>query len=114
MQVYQNISNAIDEIFSEFSPSTPKTRSPLNSPPPIRIFKRTRSIFCESKEESKDTLPSHIINDHIEMMIELKKSCTICYNEYKGNQIIFLKCWHHLCTECYSNIDKCHICREKI
>jgi ankyrin repeat protein len=84
---------------------------------PIRILFRTQERTRnteERKEESKETkdMPSFFIREHMEMLVQTKKSCPICMEEYKENNVkIFEKCFHNSCCECYSKIDKCHYCR---
>jgi hypothetical protein len=89
---------------------TPVTRTP------IRILfqtqERTRNNE-ESKEKNQNqTAPFFFIKEYMEMLVQTKKTCPICMEEYKENNVkIFDKCFHNSCYECYSKINKCHYCR---
>ena len=58
-------------------------------------------------------IPSNILNDHIEMLIELKKNCPVCFEDYIKDEIILSKCYHFICIKCYDKIIFCPICRSK-
>ena len=69
----------------------------------------------------KKEIPNHVMSDHIEMMIELKKSCPICCEIYETEKIkpIMTKCGHSLCIQCLSKINEstkkeCPICRNSL
>ena len=58
-------------------------------------------------------IPLHILNEYINMLVELKKTCPVCFDEYKNNKIVKTECNHFFCEECYEKIknQKCPTCR---
>jgi len=92
---------------------TPVPRTPIRIL--FRTQERTRNTE-ERKDESKENeMPSFFIREHMEMLVQTKKSCPICMEEYKENNVkIFEKCFHNSCNECFSKINKCHYCRINI
>ena len=56
----------------------------------------------------------HIKNQLIELLIEAKKECSICYYPYEKNKTNVTDCGHHACTDCLSKLKKCHICRKNL
>ena len=55
-------------------------------------------------KEDEVSVPTFHINEHIEMMVELKKTCPICFTEFQKENTILLKCFHALCTGCHTII----------
>ena len=74
-----------------------------------RIFQTTRNrairVRVSSQESEKDNkkcvLPSFVKLDYIESMINAKKECPICFEEYKKDRVKILDCGHVLCTTCF-------------
>ncbi len=66
------------------------------------------------REIKDERINSYAITSYIEMLIETKKYCSICLEEFEKDKTVLLKCWHPVCLTCNENIDKCPICREKI
>lgn len=61
--------------------------------------------------DEKET-PVFFIKEHIDMLVGLKKSCPICLEGYETDKVvIFKKCFHTSCSDCFQKIDKCHYCR---
>ena len=57
-------------------------------------------------------VPTFLANEHIEMLIELKKTCQICFEPYQKDKVVIMKkCGHAVCATCFSKLDKCHMCR---
>jgi hypothetical protein len=57
-------------------------------------------------------VPTFLANECIEMMIELKKTCQICFEPYQKDKVVIMKkCGHAVCLTCFSKLDKCHMCR---
>jgi len=91
----------------------------FESPQPfVTIRRRIGFTPCiaasDSFDEVKET-SSHLKNEYIEMLIELKKTCNICFEPYKKDEIVILKkCEHAVCKSCFPRLENCHMCREKI
>jgi hypothetical protein len=66
------------------------------------------------EREIKERINSYAITSYIEMLIETKKYCSICLEEFEKDKTVLLKCWHPVCLTCNEHIDKCPICREKV
>lgn len=80
--------------------------------------RRERIINSELRQQPpliqiKKEIPNHVMNDHIEMLIELKKTCPVCYEHYESEKYVpvMTKCFHSLCVQCFSKVDECPICR---
>lgn len=72
------------------------------------------SVEEEDKEIVKET-SSHLKNEYVDMLIELKKSCSICFEPYEKEKVVILKnCEHTVCTLCFPKLKNCHMCRGKI
>ena len=67
--------------------NVPETPTPTPVPVPVKV----------------DT-PIFHINEHIEMLIELKKTCPVCLSEFQKENTILLKCFHALCIDCHTHI----------
>ena len=70
--------------------------------------------FLENFEYRKSQIiPKHFINEHMDMLVELKKSCLICFEEFEKNKIsISEKCFHYFCKSCFTKVQsKCPLCR---
>ena len=77
------------------------TTSPINT-----------SVSARVEKKKNDISYNHMINDHIEMLIQLNKCCDICLETYEKDKVVFLKkCGHFVCINCFANINKCHMCR---
>ncbi len=76
----------------------------------LAILERLERLEREIKDER---INSYAITSYIEMLIETKKYCSICLEEFEKDKTVLLKCWHPVCLTCNENIDKCPICREK-
>jgi len=57
-------------------------------------------------------VPTFLANECIEMMIQLNKTCQICFEPYQKDKVVIMKkCGHAVCDTCFSKLDKCHMCR---
>ncbi len=84
--------------------STPSAPAPSTDEQPTIIFDNRSKIINE--------IPTFLANEHIEMMIELKKTCQICFEPYEKDKVVIMKkCGHAVCVTCFSKLDKCHMCR---
>ena len=59
-------------------------------------------------------LPKNLVDEFMEMKksLKLKVDCPICMEEITDLSIT--GCGHKYCTDCFSKIDKCAICRKAI
>ena len=96
---------------------TPISTSSVDNTPssPPRLVVRGISIFSTPvtiQEENEKEVPTFLANEYIDMMIELKKTCQICFEPYQKDKVVIMKkCGHSACSTCFSKIDKCHMCR---
>ena len=87
----------------------------------LLVCKIRKKSFLEIKEKDeiienlkKTSFPPHLKSNYFEMLLELKKSCQICEELYKEDEIMSIKpCGHILCLKCYSHVDICPWCRRK-
>jgi hypothetical protein len=92
----------------------------FESPQPfVTIRRRIGFTPCIAASDSSidevSLTSSHLKNEYIEMLIELKKTCNICFEPYKKDEIVILKkCEHAVCKSCFPRLENCHMCREKI
>ena len=57
--------------------------------------------------------PNFFLTEHMEMLVELKKQCPICFDEYRKDEVVFIKeCHHPVCKTCHKQLDKCYFCRK--
>jgi ankyrin repeat protein len=72
--------------------------------------------FLQNFEQQIKKIPKYFINEHMDMLVELKKSCLVCYEEFEKNKIsISEKCFHYFCNDCFSKIhSKCPLCRTNL
>jgi hypothetical protein len=69
------------------------------------------SIQEEKRSETRVLI--HAENRLIDILINEKKECPICYQEYQRDKTTLTKCGHDLCISCYDQlVGKCHMCRE--
>jgi ankyrin repeat protein len=70
----------------------------------------------EEKTLNSQVVTPHFFNEHKELLVSSGKECAICYNKYEKNKVVIMECFHHLCTECYSNdkVKNCPLCRKNI
>mgnify|MGYP003123435471 FL=1 len=63
-----------------------------------------------------DEMPSHIVIEIEKMTAELKKQieCPICLDVIQVGGLKISGCGHKYCGGCFTQIDKCAICRRKI
>ena len=95
-----------------FTPISTHSVDNTPSSPPSRFIVRGTSIFSTPTIQEEKEVPTFLANEHIDMMIELKKTCQICYEPYqRGKVVIMKKCGHSACSTCFSKLDKCHMCR---
>ena len=72
---------------------------------------------CNLNKLNKMTSSYFIIKNHLEQNPNLENTlyksneCFICY---EFQPVVFMKCTHYVCFECYSNIIKCPFCRDLI
>jgi len=78
----------------------------------VRIeVSRTDNVI--KKESISTEPPTFLLNDHAEMLVELKKNCPICLEDYKKEEVVFIKeCHHPVCKQCFPKLDKCYFCRK--
>jgi Ankyrin repeats (3 copies) len=71
----------------------------------------TQSV--QPTEPIKVEPPNHLLNEHAGMLVELKRQCPICFEEYKKDGVMFIKeCHHPVCVDCHPRLTKCHFCRK--
>ena len=130
-----NSRNQFSGPIRTFESATSLVNSRYRDSSPIRIFESPRPFVTirrrigftpciassDSSVDDKDIeqkvkeTKSHLKNEYIEMLIELKKTCNICFEPYKKDEIvIFKKCEHAVCKSCFPRLENCHMCREKI
>lgn len=69
----------------------------------------------KKKEKATVEIQNHVKNEYIDMLVELKKTCNICLEPYEKNKVImFDKCQHTVCSNCFPKLKICHMCREEI
>ena len=95
-----------------FTPiSAPSVDNTPTSPQP-RLITSIFSTPVTIQEENEKEVPTFLANEHIDMMIELKKTCQICFEPYQKDKVVIMKkCGHSACSTCFSKLDKCHMCR---
>lgn len=95
-----------------FTPISTHSVDNTPSSPPSRFIVRGTSIFSTPTIQEEKEVPTFLANEHIDMMIELKKTCQICYEPYQKDKVVIMKkCGHSACSTCFSKLDKCHMCR---
>ena len=82
----------------------------FESPQPITTVRRkigfTPCVVVKEKETS-----SHLKNEYIDMLIELEKTCGICFEPYQKDKVVILKnCEHSVCISCFQRLNICHMC----
>ncbi len=71
-------------------------------------------------KEFVETIPTHIKEEYIKMLEELKKTIEypICMNIIENNDLQLSNCGHKYCKTCYDRIltdsNKCAICKKKL
>lgn len=65
-----------------------------------------RPTPIEHKTEMKK-MPNHITD----ILHKENNECTICYENVERSNFVVSSCGHNYCTDCFSKIDKCAICR---
>jgi len=96
-----------------FTPiSAPSVDNTPTSPQPRLITSIFSTPVTTIQEENEKEVPTFLANEHIDMMIELKKTCQICFEPYQKDKVVIMKkCGHSACSTCFSKLDKCHMCR---
>ena len=113
-------------IFSPFSrrstsplPFSNRSTSPFSNRYSISNRNRSRVEFNPNitvrRNKNKSTKQTHLTNEYIDMLVELKRTCNICFEPYeKDKVIIFDKCQHTVCLNCFPKLKICHMCRQEI
>jgi len=80
----------------------------------ITPFETRMSRMRVDDEKTPVKMPSYLMMQHSEMLVELKKSCPICFEEYKTGEIQFMDgCYHPVCATCHPKLQsKCYFCRK--
>jgi len=71
-------------------------------------------------KEFVETIPTHIKEEYINMLEELKKQieCPICLENINTDNLQLSNCGHKYCKSCYDRIlidsNKCAICKKKL
>jgi hypothetical protein len=71
-------------------------------------------------KEFVETIPTHIKEEYINMLDELKKNieCPICMEIINTDDLQLSNCGHKYCKTCYDRIltdsNKCAICKKKL
>jgi len=71
-------------------------------------------------KEFVETIPTHIKDEYIKMLDELKKEieCPICMDIIQKNDLQLSNCGHKYCKTCYDRIlrdsNKCAICKKQL
>ena len=79
------------------------------------LRKEGANITIGEKKVTVVAIQNHIKNEYIDMLVELKKTCNICLEPYEQNKVImFDKCQHTVCSNCFPKLTICHMCREDI
>ena len=79
--------------------TTPSVNSHVSTPTATRMPRRieftpyvnTSQVPSTEEEKKEDPIPSYFLNNHINMMIELKKSCDICLEFYESGKVVIMK-----------------------
>lgn len=75
----------------------------------VNAFKND-SFFIASLKNLKEKMA---ICSNLALSYEDSPECIICFDNFSS--ILFSPCGHYsCCTECSTNLEKCHICRKKI
>ena len=76
----------------------------------ISQYRQNISVLAHS-----DELPIHLVHEIEEMNNKLKMSieCPICMEVIEQGKLKISICGHKFCDECFSQLDRCGICRRK-
>lgn len=78
-----------------------------------RKFRDLSSKILELESENKQIeLPDHFKNELMENMKCL--DCVVCYEPMTKQTFSLTKCFHKICKNCLSQLNKCPICRQKL
>jgi hypothetical protein len=78
------------------------------------------TIQYNTMKEFVENIPTHIKDEYIKMLDELKKTieCPICFEVIENNNLQLSNCGHKYCKSCYDRIltetNKCAICKKKL
>jgi ankyrin repeat protein len=123
--ILQQNGAVLDTSPTIYSPFSRRSTSPLPFSNRYSISNRNISrvelnpnITVRNKNKStKQTnkTQTHLKNEYIDMLVELKRTCNICFEPYeKDKVIIFDKCQHTVCLNCFPKLKICHMCRQEI
>jgi hypothetical protein len=73
------------------------------------MSRRILQLEGECKEVS---LPEHFKNELLESSKCL--DCIVCYDTMTKQTFTLTKCFHKICKNCISKLDKCPVCRKKL
>ena len=76
----------------------------------------TMRLYPTSPITRNQKFPKHFIDDYMNMLVELEKSCPVCWEKFEKEKIkITEKCFHNFCKNCFEKItSKCPICRQDL